>query len=118
MQPEQRRSRRAPVELRVVYERWNSFFADYTKDISKGGLFVQTDAPLALGTYLEFQVTLPDAPRAVRLHGQVVWVTRREDAHGDQVCGMGIHLLWKSDAAREEFEKMVERLMAERSAEV
>jgi type IV pilus assembly protein PilZ len=41
---------RAPIELKVEYKRINSFFADYTRNISKGGTFIKTTKPLAIGT--------------------------------------------------------------------
>src|SRR5512137_2613256 len=41
--PEDRREHaRTAVELQVAYEKLNAFFADYTKNISKGGTFIPT----------------------------------------------------------------------------
>jgi type IV pilus assembly protein PilZ len=37
-----RQHARAPIELKVDYKKMNSFFADYTKNISKGGTFIKT----------------------------------------------------------------------------
>ena len=31
------------IELTVEYKRMNAFFADYTKNISRGGTFIRTD---------------------------------------------------------------------------
>ena len=42
---------RAPIELKVEYKRLNTFFADYTKNISRGGTFIATDKPLPVGTW-------------------------------------------------------------------
>jgi hypothetical protein len=36
-QPERRAETRRPIELKVEYKRLNTFFADYTKNISRGG---------------------------------------------------------------------------------
>src|SRR5690606_4678270 len=36
---------RIPIELRVDYPKLNAFFADYTRNISKGGTFVRTAQP-------------------------------------------------------------------------
>ena len=33
---------RQPIELKVEYKRLNAFFADYTKNISRGVTFIQT----------------------------------------------------------------------------
>jgi hypothetical protein len=47
---DRRREQRAPIELKVEYKRLNTFFYDYTKNISKGGTFIKTDKPLDIGT--------------------------------------------------------------------
>ena len=45
---------RAPIELKVEYKRLNTFFADYTRNISRGGTFIGTDKPLKVGTEFVF----------------------------------------------------------------
>src|SRR6516164_2182390 len=45
---------RAPIELKVDYKKLNSFFADYTRNISKGGTFIKTRKPLPVGTRFLF----------------------------------------------------------------
>ena len=47
---DRRREARAPIELKVEYKRLNTFFYDYTKNISKGGTFIKTEKPLDVGT--------------------------------------------------------------------
>ena len=51
---DRRIAERGPIALRVDYKRLNSFFADYTKNISRGGTFIRTDRPLQLGTEFVF----------------------------------------------------------------
>lgn len=107
---------RAPIELKVAYPRMNAFFADYTRDISKGGVFIKTEDPLEVGTEFEFQITLPRRPQALRLRGRVMWVgagtgDRHSTATGAR--GMGIQFVWEQDLARIEFEAIVERLMTQ-----
>ena len=36
---------RQAIELSVEYKRLNTFFADYTRNISKGGTFIRTERP-------------------------------------------------------------------------
>ena len=47
---DRRSNLRAAIELNVEYKRLNTFFADYTRNISKGGTFIKTDKPLEVGT--------------------------------------------------------------------
>src|SRR5216684_2659017 len=86
-----RTSTRAPIRLRVDYERMNSFFADYTSNLSKGGTFIKT---------------------TLQLEGEVAWVLPVEaaDARGEEP-GMGVRFLFKDRVAQREFEDLVERMM-------
>jgi type IV pilus assembly protein PilZ len=99
---------RAPIELKVDYKKLNSFFADYTKNISKGGTFIKTKKTLPVGTRFLFRLTVPGRPRPFELNGEVVHAS----ATGDEP-GMGIRFVWKQDAERVAFETLVEGLMAE-----
>ena len=57
----------------VDYKRLNTFFADYTKNISKGGTFIRTSKPLDVGTEFVFVLTVPDRTRrrSSQLNGEV-----------------------------------------------
>ena len=103
-----RTSARVPIELKVDYKKMNSFFADYTKNISKGGTFIKTKKPLAIGTQFLFKLTVPKRDEPFSLLGEVVW-SRTE---GDEP-GMGIRFVYTDDSQRRDFEGMVERMMAE-----
>lgn len=106
--PENRQHFRAPIELKVDYKKLNSFFADYTKNISKGGTFIKTKKPLPIGTRFLFKLSVPHREQPFELLGEVVW----SKGDGDEP-GMGIRFIYGSDSQRSEFEAVVERLMAE-----
>ncbi len=105
--PENRTAYRAPIELKVDYKKMNSFFADYTKNISKGGTFIKTKKPLPIGTQFLFKLTVPRRDNPFELLGEVVWST----SSGDDP-GMGIRFIYETDAQRNDFEGVVEDLMA------
>lgn len=105
---EQRQQSRLPIELKVDYKKLNSFFADYTKNISKGGTFIKTKKPLAIGTRFLFKLTVPQREAPFELLGEVVW----SKADGDEP-GMGIRFIYNSDTQRADFEGVVEKLMAD-----
>jgi type IV pilus assembly protein PilZ len=111
---ELRRSQRAPLKLRVGYEQMNTFFADYTKNISKGGTFIKTPRPLEVGSRCQFSLSLPALPDPVLLEGEVAWTLTPEEAQqrGGE-AGMGIRFVFADDPARRAFEQLVERLMEE-----
>lgn len=99
---------RAPIELKVDYKKLNSFFADYTKNISKGGTFIKTKKPLPIGTRFLFKLTVPQREAAFELLGEVVW----SNAEGDEP-GMGIRFIYADETQRDAFETVVEGLMAD-----
>jgi type IV pilus assembly protein PilZ len=110
----QRLAPRTPVRLRVNYERMNSFFADYTKNISRGGTFIKTDRPLDIGTRCAFAVGLPALSEPLLLEGEVAWILPLEAAQQrNEDAGMGVRFIFKSAAAQRDFETLVERLMAD-----
>jgi type IV pilus assembly protein PilZ len=105
---EHREHGRAPIELKVDYKKLNSFFADYTKNISKGGTFIKTKKTLPVGTRFLFRLTVPGRPRPFELNGEVV----HANAAGEDP-GMGIRFVWTNDRDRLAFEGVVEALMQE-----
>ena len=104
--PDNRRdASRVPIELKIEYSRLNAFFSDYTRDISKGGIFIQSKDILDEGTQFLFRLYVPGLAEPIVLHGEVRWVI----AEGE--TGMGIQFLYADEAEREALELTVERLM-------
>ncbi|HWE23639.1 MAG TPA: TIGR02266 family protein [Myxococcales bacterium] len=111
--PDRRTAPRGPIRLRVDYERMNAFFADYTKNISKGGTFIKTSRPLPVGTRFLFALAVPALSEPVTLDGEVTWVLKADDAGEGQDPGMGIRFVFASAEQRKDFEGLVERMMEE-----
>jgi type IV pilus assembly protein PilZ len=109
-----RSSFRAPIRLRVDYERMNTFFADYTKNISKGGTFIKTARPLPIGTRFVFQLSVPALSEPVSLSGEVAWTLPPEQAEAKGAeAGMGIRFIFADETARTSFEDLVEKMMVD-----
>lgn len=107
---DRRRGERAPIELRVEYRRLNTFFADYTKNISRGGSFIATEKPLPVGTEFVFALGVPGLAEPMRLRGKVIWVTSTVEATRANPAGMGIEFQY-DEGERREKEAAIERLM-------
>jgi len=107
---DRRRAARAPIELRVEYKRLNTFFADYTKNISRGGTFISTEKPLPIGREFVFALGVPGMPEPLRLRGKVIWTTETHEATKANPAGMGIEFQYDAQE-RSEKEAAVERLM-------
>ena len=112
--PENKRTAdRAAITLKVAYKRLNTFFADYTKNISKGGTFIRTTKPLAVGTEFIFVLSLPDQAQELELLGEVMWITAEDAADEDEPAGMGIRFKFKDASEQRAVADFVEGLMTE-----
>ncbi len=110
---DRRRGPRVPIELRVEYARLNSFFADYTRNISRGGTFIRTQKPLGIGTEFKFKLFIPNLAQPLELLGRVQWIVKPEDVSDEQEAGMGIGFVWDSEADRQRIEGVVQGLMVD-----
>lgn len=113
---DQRGAPRLPIELRVDYKKMNTFFADYTKNISKGGTFIKTSKPLKIGTEFVFKLVIPQLREPVELKGKVMWTKKEGEDHihpEEPEAGMGIRFVYDAPNQRGDFESLVERMMKE-----
>jgi type IV pilus assembly protein PilZ len=108
---DRRLATRLGIELAVEYKRLNAFFADYTKNISRGGTFIRTEKPLSIGTEFVFKLHVPGLESPLPLRGRVQWIVQPEQATPEQEAGMGIGFVWESEAERERIANIVEKLM-------
>jgi len=112
---------RAPATLRVEYKQLNAFFAEYTKNISKGGMFIRTETPFEVETEFTFLLSLPKVELPFLLKGVVQWVVHPGGAGPDgkpHEAGMGVRFVFASDDERLQLANLVEGLMKESLGEV
>jgi len=111
---DRRTAERHSITLRVDYKRMNTFFADYAKNISKGGTFIRTSKPLEVGTEFVFVLSIPGQPDQLQLKGEVMWTVDDATATEEHPAGMGIRFRFTDDKERESLEAFVEKLMNEK----
>jgi type IV pilus assembly protein PilZ len=92
----------------------NTFFADYAKNISKGGTFIRTSKPLDVGTSFVFVLSIPGQPDQLQLHGEVMWSVQEQDATEEHPAGMGIRFKFEDVAERQQLEDFVGKLMSDK----
>ena len=120
---DRRREARAPIELKVEYKRLNTFFYDYTKNISKGGTFIKTDKPLDIGTIFLFKLLIPSQTAPLALRGEVRWVVKDGSPRPPEVPdnhepGMGIRFMYDDALQRRSLEEVVEKMMIDSLGEL
>ncbi len=109
---ETRRDKRAPVALKVRFKSAtvDEFIEQYANDISRGGIFIKSKTPMAIGTLLKFEFQLKDESRLIHGVGRVVW--KRDDSDPSRPAGMGIKFIKMDDESR----TLVERVLDTREA--
>jgi len=109
---DRRISPRANVELVVQYARLEQFCQDYARNLSLGGIFVETRQPLEVGTELQLSFALPGLPAPVGTRAKVVRVVTPEiaDRFGMRP-GMAMQFGDLPDEAKQIIDQLVMELM-------
>jgi len=83
-----RRDRRCPIKLKVTYPSAQEFQADYTSNISRGGMFISTENPPPIGTMVDINLHLPSLVDPINLTGEVVHSHRPGEGEGGPGLGL------------------------------
>jgi uncharacterized protein (TIGR02266 family) len=78
---------RIPLSLEVEYRTAGAFLVAYTSNLSKGGLFIETDRPAPVGTALMLSFTIPSGEK-LQVRAAVAWV--RPQPNDGKPAGMGV----------------------------
>jgi uncharacterized protein (TIGR02266 family) len=74
--------------MEVEYRTSTAFLIAYSLNLSKGGLFLESDTPLPAGTTLKLRFQIAGSSHPIETDGAVIWV--RDTATPDGPAGMGI----------------------------
>ena len=87
-----RRCRRRTVRIEVVYQsRDDGPSREYATTLGAGGLFIESEQPLAKKTRIKLAFTLPGRNRRHEIEGRVVWATYPpKPGETPRTPGMGI----------------------------
>jgi len=106
----ERKEARYRATLKVTYKTATDFLIDYTRNISTGGLFVESRQSPIVGSKILFKLYPPGFDDPIELTGQVAW--RRPDK------GFGVRFSRASDSARNRLSKLVRSIAVVTQAEV
>jgi type IV pilus assembly protein PilZ len=108
---ERRRSRRAPVTVRVTYATVDAMFSEFTRNVNEGGLFIETETPLALDEQVQLQFRLPGLEDPFKVSGRIAWV---REPGGDGPPGMGVEFDNLDRDSRQKIDEIVQALRVDR----
>jgi uncharacterized protein (TIGR02266 family) len=107
---ERRKHPRKEVWIEIHYQQLDDFFYDFAINLSRGGMFIKTGRPLAVGTEIKLRFTIPEHKQVIETKGNIVRVIGSDDGR-DHAPGMGIEFqalssrdlelinsLWENDA--------------------
>src|SRR5579862_4603155 len=103
---------RGPVSLRIKFRSasLDQFIERYAVDVSRGGIFIRTREPLAVGTQLRFDFQLQDAAPLLAGEGTVVWIRENDPARAGVTPGMGVRF----DKLSPSSQPVLEKILAEK----
>jgi uncharacterized protein (TIGR02266 family) len=101
MSAEKRQDERFPFVLKVQYSDRQAV-ADATENLSRGGLFIQTEQPWQVGDVVPLSLSFPGLLDPIEIVGRVTWI---RPALGSGVGGVGIAV--QTDADRTRLEKLL-----------
>src|SRR3954470_22528237 len=104
---------RGPVNLRIKFRSASleQFIERYGVDVSRGGIFIRTREPLAVGTQLRFDFQLQDAAPLLAGEGTVVWIRENDPTRAGVTPGMGVRF----DKLTPASQPTLERILAEKA---
>src|SRR6267142_7061708 len=99
---------RLAVKLAVRFKSARDFVLEHASNISRGGIFIQTDDPPPLDAAVQVEIQLPDEPAPVTTNGVVV---HRQLAVGGKIPGAGVQFVDGSDGFRERIDRYMDSLL-------
>ena len=105
---EKRVHTRRTLRSQVIFEdeSGEGFIYFYSTDVSVGGLFLESDIPLKLGTRVFLSFVLRDGESPIRAIGRVVRV-ERETAESLTVVGMGVQFNDLPESAKQAIQNYI-----------
>jgi len=109
---DRRDSVRVPARLAVTFRDVGELRGCLMTNLSRGGLFVETDSPAELGTRVQLGIQIEESGEKIDVPAEVVSVNARPGSAAQQ-HGMGLRFLEMKPEVAEKFETFYERKLRE-----
>lgn len=115
---EDRVDHRVPIQLLVDYRSGGNYLFDFCRDMGSGGVFIETNKPLSVGSDMELTFTIPDSKETMRTVGKVIWSQSPLQDRKDVTPGMGVQFTNFSEQNRKTLDQFIQRYGSQRGAGV
>lgn len=95
----QRVDKRCAVSLKVTYQSFDKFITEYTKNVSKGGMFVKTRTPHEKGSRTDVLLHVPGIDEPLKIIAEVVHTNLSEPL--DENSGIGVKFIDIDESSRQ-----------------
>ena len=109
-QPSQRRFRRRLVRVLVDFHAGGVTRCEYATTLGAGGMFIETDTPLAPGTTLRLRFRLPGGETLHAIEARVTWQHQEANARAGEVRPGGMGVAFTDAAAAAKLARELEAL--------
>ncbi|GAB4490929.1 MAG: hypothetical protein OHK006_24350 [Thermodesulfovibrionales bacterium] len=96
---DKRKEERCEASLKVTYRSFNRFMVDYTRNVSRGGMFVRTASFYPPGTKLDLLLHVPGLAEPIRIMGRVAHAGGL--SAGGEDAGIGIEFIDIDEKSRD-----------------
>jgi uncharacterized protein (TIGR02266 family) len=90
---DRRRHQRVTLVTKVTHMLSSGSKYYYSRDLSLGGIFLETKQPYPIGTRLDLCFSLPGKPEKIEVECKVVRTVDHKPNHPDHVPGMGVSFI-------------------------
>lgn len=107
------KDQRGPTNLRIKFRSASvdQFIERYAVDVSRGGIFIRTREPLAVGTQLRLELQLQDATPLLSGEGTVIWIRENDPARPTVPPGMAVRF----DKVSPDTQPTLDRILGEKA---
>jgi uncharacterized protein (TIGR02266 family) len=97
--PDQRSEPRCPAVLKVSYKTYDEFIDEYTKNVSRQGMFISTKRAHEMHDVVDLFLHVPGLPDPVHIIGEVIRVNIKTGT--DEDAGVGVKFIDIDEKSRQ-----------------
>ena len=98
----------AAVRVRLRYSDLDTFVEKFAPNVTRGGIFLASKAPRAVGEVFHFEVQLSTGAVALAGEGKVIWVKPFDAAEPQKPHGMGVQFVQVDAGSRATLDRILQ----------